>query len=121
MVAKDFASVADIHHIERMEQVLPAYIDSVIAVFEDIYNAFAVSVTTLHHRTHTKGGMLHIVSLVHILKEVKAELVQAEIHDVDAGVHIFKVNNLFLQSFELVAAILQVAFFLVGKQVIIAC
>lgn len=55
-----------------------------------------------------------------VCKEIETEFIETEVHYVDSRIHILDINNFLLEFLELVAAVLEVAFFCSGKKVIVA-
>ena len=117
VVAYHFAVVADIHHVERVQPVLIFDIDARIDVFEYEYHA---RLLTTYHSIDAKGCVVEAWVLFHIGKQVHAEFVQSQIHDGDAGVHFFQIDDLILQLFELGTTVTKVAIFVLIDVVVVA-
>ena len=64
--------------------------------------------------------MLYIRIFLDVCQQVEAEFIQAQIHDVDAGIHILYVHHFFLKLPELVLAVFQVALLVLRQQVVVA-
>ena len=60
--------------------------------------------------------MLNIRIVLHVRKKVKSKLIQTQVHDIDACVHILDVHHFLLQAFQLLFAIVQISLFLVREQ-----
>ena len=120
MVADDGAIFAQIHHIKRMQQVLPVDIDILVPILQDEDNTRLGMLRTCHHRIHAERRVLYIRILLDVCQQVEAEFIQPQIHDVDAGIHILYVYHFFLKLLELVLAVFQVTLLVLRQQVVIA-
>ena len=57
--------------------------------------------------------------LLQVGQQVETELIQTQIHDVDAGIHILDIDHFVLKFLQLVTAVLQIAFFIDRQEVVI--
>ena len=55
-----------------------------------------------------------------VCKEIETEFIETEVHYVDSRIHILDVNNFLLEFLELVAAVLEVAFFGSREKIVVA-
>ena len=111
VVDKHLGILGYIHQIEWVQTVLAVDVHTIVAVFQYIDNALWVIVRSRNNSVKPHWGMLDVVVFLHILEQVEAELIQAQIHNRNAGVHLLDVNDFFLQTKKLVATIFQVALF----------
>ena len=99
-----------------MQKIAFADIDGVIPVFQYEDHTRLGLLVGRNHRTHAPRRMLYIRIILHVGQQVETELVESQVHDVDACVHILEVNHLFLKTFELFLAIVEVGLLFVGEQ-----
>lgn len=71
-------------------------VHGIVAVLQDEYHARLSQLGMCYDSLHAVGRMLHIGIVLDIGEQIHAELVEPQIHDVDATVHILDVNDLFL-------------------------
>ena len=69
---------------------------------------------------HSVGRCLHIVVVLHVLQQIQAELIEAQVHDGDPAGHLLDVHDLLLEPLQLLSAIFQIPFFFGVDGVIIA-
>ena len=103
-----------------MDAVPIVHIDAVIDVFQHEEHALRQFIRSRNHRMKSTGLLVQITIVFDVIQQVEPELVQAQIHNGDAVRHIFDVNDLFLQAFQLCLAILQITLFFGVDKVIIA-
>ena len=65
------------------------------------------------------GFLIHIAITLHIVQQVKAELVKSQIHDGNAVGHILDIHDFLLQTFQLRLAVFEIALFFRIDQIII--
>ena len=82
-----------------MKLVLVVDIDTGGSVFQHEDGARRRLLVATHHSMKTKGGMFNIVVALHVFQQVKPELIQAKVHDADTCIHLFKVDDILLQTF----------------------
>ena len=105
-----------------MEQVLTTYVDSLVAVLQDEDDTRLCHIVGGNHRMHAEWSVFDIEVLLHVCKQIQSELVQPEIHDIDARVHILNIHHFLLEALQLSLAIVEVSLLLVRNQdVAVAC
>ncbi len=119
IVADDLPIHADVNHVERMDTVAVIRIDAVIDVFQNKDHALRQFIRSRNHRMKSTGLLVQIAVVFDVIQQVEPELVQSQIHNGDSVRHIFDVNDLFLQAFQLCLAVLQIALFFGVDKVII--
>ena len=93
-----------------------ADVDCIVAILQDEDDTRLGCGWCGYDSTHAKGRMLNIRMLWQIGQQVEAELIQPQVHDVDACVHIFEVNHFFLQAHQLTLAIFKISLFFIREQ-----
>ena len=121
MIDNHFSVIGDIDHIERMQTIFPVYIDRIVTVLQHINHSGRTIIRGWYYSMKSEWCMLYIGIVLHIVEQVKTELVQSEVHYRHSCIHFLYVYHFFLQAFQLFTAVFQVAFFLVRKRIVIAC
>ena len=122
MVANDTSILSQINRVERVQTILAADIHGVVAVAQNVNHAgrhFACFVG-MHERINSRGRILDFLMGFAILQQVHTKIVQAQIHDVHATLHVFKVHHVFFQLAQLFLAVFQVALLFGADRVVVA-
>ena len=96
-------------------------VDAIIPVFQHENDAFRQFISGRNNSMHAEGLCFQVFVRFHIVQQIKPEFVQAQIHDGNAGGHLFDIHHLILQLFQLSFPVFQVALFLRIDQIVIAC
>ena len=103
-----------------MNPIAVIHVDAVVDVLEDEDDAFRQLIRGGDNCVQTAGLLVHVAIAFHVIQQVKAELVKAQVHDGNAVGHILNIDDFLLQTPELRLAVFEIALFLRVNQVVIS-
>ena len=120
MIANHFALIADINHVERVQSVLIINVHAVGTVLQNINYTCRGIFRCGCDRMESERGFINLRMILDILKQIQTKLVQSQVHNGNAGRHIFNINYFFLQAFQLCFTIFKVSLFFFTQKVVVA-
>ena len=111
--------IRQVHHIERMQQGAPSSSpkgERQIPVLQDEDDSGRDVGRGGNDGVKAEGCMFHIGIPLHVSQQVQSELIQPQVHDIDARVHILQIDHFLLKSLQLSLAVIQIRLLLVRQQ-----
>ena len=121
VVTDHFAVLTQVHHVKRMQTILSVDVHALIYIAQHKYHPRRTSLGSRDYGVKSLRSPIAAVVFFHIVQKVEAKLVQSEIHDRDAGVHLLDVHDFFLQPFQLTPTVFQVNRIRLVDRIVIPC
>ena len=119
VVAEDLSVFSDIDHVEGVYAIPVIDVDTVIDISEDEESTSRHPFLRWHDGMKPMRQVFDFFVCFHIFQEIHAEFIQPEVHDGDAGAHVFHIDDFFFELFQLFFAIGEIAFLFWRQRIVI--
>ena len=108
----------NIDHVKGMDTVLVVKVDVVVDVAQDKDHTFRVFFCCGDNRMEPLWLFRHIAVCLNVVQQIKAELIQTQIHNGNARGHILHIHHFLLEPLQLLFSVFQIALFFLVDQLL---